>query len=505
MSNEKSKLALFFLLLLVFVTAAAEDAVSPRGCRLGTPRPHSQLLRRSTAQTRQPGGDFYQGNRHQLVVLAAFADRQFKGNETATLEQWNKIFNTENYAEGSFRGSIHDYFYAQSYGKFNLTFDLVYVTVGNSEKYRSWDKSYGDSRSDDENSQYLVQDIMEQLKQKTDIDWSRYDWNGDGYVNQFLIVYPGKGMNDGGGRNSIWPHQWWMGEHLKDRQSGVYCDPIAVTYGQKQYLVDCYCALSELGNAGDYSSFGVICHEYTHCFGFPDFYYDDNSKTPHDWDIMDHGYYYDRAYCPVSYSAHERWLMGWLTPTPLTSASSVTSMPALSDQPVAYIIRNEGYEQEFYMVENRQKSGWDAQLPGSGLVVFHVDFDADTWTGVSGAWPNPGTNDRYLIFAANNTPYYSSNSGWPYPYSGNNELTNTSSPAATLNKANTDGTKLMSKPITNIQVTSGLASFDFMGGGPSSVTPPSTLLTSPSTILYDIGPVRIVRMSNGEIKKVMKR
>lgn len=495
--------SLFLLLLLVFMTAAAEDTVSSRGCRRGTLRPHNQLLRRSTAQTRQPGGDFYKDNRHQLVVLAAFADKEFLGNETATLEQWNHIFNTENYSEGSFKGSIHDYFYAQSYGKFNLTFDLVYVTVGNASKYRSWDKSYGDSGSDDENSQYLVQDIMELLKQNTSIDWSRYDWNGDGYVNQLLIVYPGKGMNDGGGRNSVWPHQWWMSEHLKDRQSGVYCDPITVTYGQKQYLVDCYCALSELGAAGDYSSFGVICHEYTHCFGFPDFYYDGNYKTPDSWDIMDRGYYYSQAFCPVSYSAHERWLMGWLTPTELTSASTVTSMPALSAEPAAYIIRNGGYPQEYYMVENRQKSGWDAQLPGSGLVIFHVDFDANTWTGVSGGWPNPGSNDRYLVFAANNQTYYDSNSGWPYPYSGNNELTNTSSPAATLNKANTDGTKLMSKPITNIQVNGGLASFDFMGGGPSSIQAPVS--TSSLQVLYDIGPVRIVRMPNGEIKKVMKR
>ena len=342
---------------------------------------------------------------------------------------------------------------------------------------------------------------MEQLKQNTTIDWSRYDWNGDGYVNQFLIVYAGKGMNDGGGKNSVWPHQWWMGEHLKDRQSGVYCDPIAVTYGQKQYLVDCYCALSELGNAGDYSSFGVICHEYTHCFGFPDFY--NHSGTPHDWDIMDHAYYDSRAFCPVSYSAHERWLMGWLTPTELTTDTTITSMPALCDEPVAYLIRNDGYEQEYYMVENRQKRGWDAQLPGSGLVIFHVDFDADTWTGVNGKNANPGSNDRYLIFAANNSPHYSSSSGWPYPYSGNNELTNTSSPAATLNKANTDGTKLMSKPITNIQVTGGLASFDFMGGGPSSIQAPVS--TSSLQVLYDIGPVRIVRMPNGEIKKVMKR
>ena len=438
------------------------------------------------------------------MVLAAFPDRQFKGNETATLEQWNKIFNTEGYQGEGLVGSFHDYFYAQSYGKFNLTFDLQYLTVPSPvEKYRSTG-----SNGDDENSQYLVNDVVDILLQR-DINWSLYDWNGDGYVNQLIILFAGKSQNDGGGDNSIWAHQWWLSERMKDRTS-EYCSARTVnnSYDGKPYIVDCYCALSELGDAGNYSSFGVICHEYTHCFGFPDFYYSNNFsinyKTPHDWDIMDHGYYYDRAFCPVSYSAHERWLMGWLTPIELTSAATITSMPALSNEPVAYLIRNDGHPQEFYMVENRQKSEWDAELPGSGLIIFHVDFDADTWTGANGAWANPGTNDRYVIFAANNTPHYSSSSGWPYPYSGNNELTDTSSPAAKLNNAN-GGQYYMSKPITNMTVTNGLASFDFMGGDPSSVTPPSTLLTSPSTILYDIGPVRIVRMSNGEIKKVMKR
>ncbi len=488
-----------FLLLLVFVTAAAEDTVSSRGCRRGTLRPHNQLLRRSTVQTRQPGGDFYKSDLHQLTVLVEFNDRAFKGDEAATLEQWNKIFNTENFTEGSFKGSIRDYFCAQSYNQFRPVFDLVYVKVsGNTEKYASTQK-------DDENSQYLVQDIMDVLKLNTDIKWSLYDWNGDGYVNQLLIVFAGKGSSYGGfggGTEAIWPHQLWMSEHLKDRKQGEYCDPIPVTYGGKEYLVDCYCALQELASNDTYGSFGTICHEYTHCFGFPDFYYDGNYKTPDSWDIMDRGYYYSQAFCPVSYSAHERWLMGWLTPIELTSAATITSMPALSDKPVAYIIRNDGHEQEFYMVENRQKSGWDAQLLGSGLVIFHVDFDADTWTGVNGAWANPGTNDRYVIFAANNTPHYSSSSGWPYPYSGNNELTDTSSPAAKLNNAN-GGKYYMSKPITNMTVTNGLASFDFMGGGPSSIQAPVS--TSSLQVLYDIGPVRIVRMPNGEIKKVMKR
>lgn len=123
-----------------------------------------------------------------------------------------------------------------------------------------------------------------------------------------------------------------MSEHLKDKTPGVYCDPIPVTYNDKEYKVDCYCALAELTKNDDYGSFGTICHEYTHCFGFPDFYYGSKSYLGA-WELMDYGNYNGNGYCPAGYSAYERWLMGWLTPTELTSATTVTDMPALNDKP----------------------------------------------------------------------------------------------------------------------------------------------------------------------------
>ena len=389
--------------------------------------------------------------------MVEFNDRAFKGNENATLAQWNLIFNTKDLTEAPFKGSVHDYFYAQSYGNFDLTFDLVYVKVkGNAVKYASDDY--------DENSQYLVEDIMEVLKTRN-IDWSLYDWNGDGFVNQLLIVYAGHGMNEfTSATDLIWPHQWWMSEHLKDGQKGVYCDPIPVTYNDKEYKVDCYCALAELTKNDDYGSFGTICHEYTHCFGFPDFYYGRTTYVGA-WELMDYGNYNGNGYCPAGYSAHERWLMGWLTPTELTSATTVTDMPALNDKPQTYLIRNDGFENEYYLVENRQQKGWDTNIPGKGILIFHIDYDPTLWVSVKENVNKP-SRQHYLIFPANNNSstatYYCRN--WSYPYNNNNELTNTSTPAATLWNLNKDSSKLMSKPLTNMAVTEGLASFDFMGG-----------------------------------------
>ena len=410
---------------------------------------------------RTVGGDFYHGEHHQLTVLVAFNDRSFVGDEAATLELWDKIFNAENLTEEPFKGSIHDYFIDQSYGDFNIVFDLVYVQVsGDIKKYAS-------SYEDDEKSQYLVQDIANILKTR-DIDWDKYDWNGDGFINQLLIVYAGHGRHEFTNQELIWPHQWWMSDHLKDLQQGVHCEPIPVSSGGKDYMIDSYCALNELGKNDKHDTFGTICHEYSHCFGFPDFY--GSSFVVGSWDLMDNGNFNGQGYRPCNYSAHERMLMGWLTPVELTGATTVTDMPVLADEPVAYLIRNDGADNEYYIVENRQKKGWDEDLPGSGILVFHVDFDKDVWLN---SFANTKEEKNYQIFPANNKPHYSSLSGWAYPYvttdmygnvsNVNDCLTNTSKPAATLNNWNTDGKLLMSKPITHMAVdANGLASFVFM-------------------------------------------
>ena len=485
MSDVRNKISMFLLLLLVSLTATAEDSSMQQGCRRGTPR----TITRGIAEERLPGGDFYKGDLHQLVVMVAFEGRDFKGNETATLELWDKIFNQKNFKEGNFYGSVHDYFCDQSYDQFRPVFDLVYLKVGNPKKYAS-------TAADDENSQYLVEDVVDKLK-TFNIDWGKYDWNGDGYVNQLLIVYAGHGMHDSSGSDLIWPHQWWMSEHLKDRQQGVYCNPIPVSSGNKDYLIDCYCALNELTRNNDYGSFGTICHEYSHCFGFPDFYYG-RSAFVYGWDLMDAGNYNGDGYQPAGYSAHERWLMGWLTPVELDEATTITDMPALADRDCAYLIRNEGYKNEYYFVENRQPVGWDACLPGSGILIFHIDFDPTVWTSTQ-VGANNNARQHYVLFHANNSSSYGR---WAYPYGSNNSLTNTSTPAATLWHDNSDGTRLMNKSLYDMTVEGGLVSFRFEAAPPTGIAERPSSQTS--TILYDLGPLYIIRCANGEIKKVMK-
>ena len=461
----------FFLMMLGFViSAGAQEIIRTRNCRPQMPLKHRQEVLKSQRRTPGEGENPYIGDRHQLVVMVAFQDQPFSDDETKTMQKWDKILNAKNFHEESYMGSFHDYFYEQSYGQFNLTCDMYYVVVDSMIKYRS-------TNYDDENSKYLVQDVVELIKDDVQ-DWAPYDWDGDGYVNQLLIIYSGKGQNDGGSYKTIWPHQYWLSEHED-------CQVITVTSGGKDYLVDSYCCTAELSASSTRSTFGTLCHEFSHCFDLPDFY---NGSTTYVnmWDLMDYGNQCGNGFRPCGYSAFERAHMGWLTPVELTRDTVITNMPALVDEPKAYIIRNEGHPDEYYLIENRQKKGWDTELHGSGIVVFHVDYDKDIFHL---GYVNTSKRQRYRIIAANDdimpVSAWKNTKGWAYPYNGNNQLTNTSAPAATLNNTNKDGTLFMSKPITEMAVTDSLASF-ILGATPTVMHPVRADGYSESGVWYSI-------------------
>ena len=178
---------------------------------------------------------------------------------------------------------------------------------------------------------------------------------------------------------------------------------------------------------------------------------------------MDNGNYNDGGFRPCNYSSYERAYLGWLTPEELKNDGKMTLEP-LQTQPKAYLIRNEAWAEESYLVEFRQQQGWDLMLPGSGIVVFHVDYDENEFMW---GWVNSDRRKRFTIFPANDNDDERKN--WAYPYNGNNSLTNTSQPAAELNNLNIDSTFLMSKPITEMTVTEGVASFSFHNDIPTSV------------------------------------
>lgn len=413
-------------------------------------------------------GDFgnYIGARKALVILVNFSDVNFaEGHDNALFQ---RIANEVGFNEGNFVGSMYDYFYAQSEGQFELTFDVLGpVTVSKTQSYYGGNDSSGNDLHPEEMVKEAVEQIMDQVT-----DWKQYDWDNDGYVDQVYVIYAGNGEADGGGATTIWPHAWTLD------YSGIG----AVTVDEN-LKVNTYACGCELNGSNNINGIGTMCHEFSHCLGYPDFYDTDYSggQGMSDWDLMDSGSYNGNGYRPAGYTGYERWMAGWKEPVELnTGKATVENMKGLQDGGEFYIMYNDGHKDEYFMLENRTKSGWDKSLPGSGLLIIHVDYDATIW-----AWnqPNDDPNHQRMTWIPSDGSYnftgYGGNkyptglSKDPYPNatSGNNTFDDTSSPAANLYNNNTDGTKLLHKGIKDITKNSdGTISFNYFG--PSTIETP---------------------------------
>lgn len=389
------------------------------------------------------------GKRKGLVILVNFKDKKMQSKHTQA--EWNDYFNKVGYNKYGNNGSVHDYFYAQSYGKLDLEFDVIGpVTVSKNMA------SYGanDAQGNDIDPAGMIKEACELAYAKEKMDMSQYDWDGDGAVDQVYVIYAGYGEAAGGDANTIWPHEW-------DIQGGGYS---LVLGGQR---IRTYACSSELngGNGTDISGIGTACHEFSHCMGIPDFYDTAGGGCfgMDAWDLMDYGSYGGDGYEPTGYNTYEKWVSGWIEPTILTDPCYIKNMKPLSDAPEACVVFNEANKNEYYIFENRQLKGTDVALPNHGMLVIHVDYDQKVW--FDNEVNNTSNHQRFTVVPADNKLTSETVTGDTYPgTTKSTELTDTSKPAATLFNANSDGRKFLGKPVTDITEKDGLISFTFMGG-----------------------------------------
>ena len=395
----------------------------------------------------------YTGSKKGIIILVNFADKTFNAANNQAL--FNNIANTEGFNQGNFNGSMHDYFTSQSNGQFDLTFDVVGpVTLSQNYAYYGQNNSAGDDMRPE---QMVVEacNLVEDM-----VDFNDYDWDGDGEVDQVYIVYAGKGEADGGAKDTIWPHEWELSETYSDFDiDGVH--------------INTYACGPELNGSSQINGLGTMCHEFTHCLGLPDFYDTRTNGTNFgmdSWSLMDYGCYNNNGYTPCNYTGYERMFCGWVEPIELTEDMQVTGMKSLEDYGDVYIMYNPGHHDEYYILQNVQKKGWDLYAESKGLMIMHVDYDKDIWQ--QDVVNNTTSRQRCTIFPADNSLSSYSTYGDLFPYNSNNSFGNNTSPAAKLYNANTDGTKLMNIEITGItQKSNGTIEFNFVNNNEGSVGP----------------------------------
>ena len=412
--------------------------------------------------------DLFKGQKKGLIILVEFTDQKFKNSDPKTL--YNRIANEANYSEGDFRGSVKDYFLAQSRGQFELDFDVVGpVQLGHDVAYYGANDRYGNDLRPEE----MVEEACNAIA--GEVNFADYDWDGDGEVEQVYILYAGYGEADSQKANTIWPHEW----QLSLTGKVLYLDNVKI---------DTYACSNEINYDGKIAGIGTLCHEFSHCMGIPDFYDTEYSGNfgMNSFDLMNSGSYNGNGYCPAGYTAYERMVSGWIDPIEITKGMSlsVTGMKGLADGGEAYKIINSGNEDEYFMVENRTPSGWDEELPAFGVMITHVDYDASIWESnfVNTTSGTGNSHQRMTIFHADNdddSKYFNTSSqqyfkttleGDLYPYQGNDSLSATSKPSNATYTANEDGKRFMDIAIRHIEVDgAGLASMTF---GPNSYVKP---------------------------------
>ena len=428
----------------------------------------------------------FTGKKKGVVILAEFADVSFKSGNTR--EKYEKILNTEGYTSNEgFKGSVADYFEAQSGGQFEVEFDVFGpVKLKHERSY------YGEN--DEEGSDMRVEEMIVEACRgvNSQANFSDYDWDGDGEVDEVYVVYANKAEADGGGENTIWPHMY----ALEWTNTDIYLDGVRI---------NTYACSNELDYNGKITGIGSFCHEFSHCLGYVDLYdtVNDTEVTFGSYDLMDSGCYNGNSFKPAGYSAYEKWMAGWIELTELSNKDVVVKgLAPVSEGGGGYIIYNDGHRDEYFILENRQQTNWDAHIPGVGLMITHVDFDPTIWelnipnsildkTSYYVTTYYYPTNDHCrlnLVRADNSTKSsYNSMKNDLYPYESRDSLTATSKPAAKFFNVNKQDDKLMHGAVLHITQNRD-GTMDFVYRSPETDTGIREVQTgmNRTSVIYDL-------------------
>ncbi len=322
-------------------------------------------VRQGLFEDRGPNGvkGFYKA----LVILVQFPTQPFVTPNPA--QQFSNLLNQKGHNDNGATGSAADYFEASTAGLLQPQFDVVGpYTLPYDYAYYGANVSGNDGRPRD-----MIKHACEAAN--ADVDFKTYDADANGNVDNVFVIYAGYNEAEGGGTSTIWPHHWNLAPKLS-------------VDGVKVYN---YACTSELRGNSDAQMCGIgtFVHEFSHVLGLPDLYTTNGAGhyTLGNWDIMDRGPYNNNGRTPPSYSAYERFYLGYLTPKQLFR-SQLTVIEPLIVSNEAYLVASARHNLiptnpnplQFYLLENRQPIGWDSlALPGHGLLITRIKYNATRW------------------------------------------------------------------------------------------------------------------------------
>ena len=404
-------------------------------------------MKQKAASVAPPSRFPISGSPRSLVILVNFSDLAYvTANPT---DAFTAMLNEEGYDANGGTGSARDYFRDNSMGTFSPRFDVV-----GPYKLPQTLKYYGENDADDYdmNPVQMIVDACAKAD-SAGVDFTIYDTDGDGLVDNVFVYYAGYNEAEWGGDDTVWPHRW-------DIQPGYNYNgtEASLTFDGKR-VMDYACSSELKGKTGtSMAGIGTFTHEFGHVLGLADMYATDGSdhQTLSYWNVMDGGAYLNSGRTPPAYNAFERFQLGYLAPELLQNYPVNVSLDTLLSSNKAYLISstanhnlnfNDLTPKEFFLLENRQKKGWDRYLPGHGMLVYRINYNQNDWDYNE---PNNKPNAMGVdIMEADGIASDATLAGDPFP--------------GTANKTSYElvlrsGTKLYKK-ISNITETSGKITF----------------------------------------------
>ena len=319
------------------------------------------------------------GSPRSLVILINFSDISFVTPNPK--DAFTALLNEQGYSTNGGTGSARDYFVDNSSGKFSPEF----VVVG---PYTLPQKMafYGENGTND-SDRNPIQMVVDACKAAHDagIDFSIYDTENDGIVDNVFVYFAGHNEAENAGKNTVWPHRWGI-YPTSMYKGGNYTGTVAsVTFDGKR--VEDYACTSELsGKSGTtMAGIGTFTHEFGHVIGLADMYPTDGAThhTLSNWNIMDGGAYNNQGRTPPGYNTFERMQLGFITPVLLKNPKDVILNPLMTHNEAYLISPNDTHNLngmnpspvEYFLLENRQKIGWDAYLPGHGMLIYRINYN----------------------------------------------------------------------------------------------------------------------------------
>ncbi len=311
-----------------------------------------QVVRLKSAQTLEAFPK--SGTINNLMILIQFTDLEFTKSQT----DFEHLMNQVNY-NGT--GSFRDFYLENSYGNLTINTTVAGVyTAGHEMAYYGTNVDENGDPAED----YRVGDLITEAVQAADdeVNFANFDNDNDGIVDGVYVIYAGYGEEAGAPSDAIWAHASSIDELTLD--------------GKKVSKYACSCELR--GSSGtDITAIGVICHEFGHSLGAPDFYdtnYDEEGQFPGNgnWDLMAGGNWNNDGDTPAHHNPYTKiHVYNWATETVISSIQGVTLSDATTNPDFVRI--NTPTPNEYFLCENRQQNGFNSSLKGHGMLIYHID------------------------------------------------------------------------------------------------------------------------------------